>query len=124
MSEVEAYEWSEKDTRLTGILKRTDANRIKFFFEITLTGSKNEQVQTALSIALPAVQQWSMQSSTMMEASRPLMENYLKAMQMADGPTVLKAMVTAKKSEEEMAAQAAQAATTQQPTGAPKKILS
>lgn len=109
MSEVEAYEWSEKDTRLTGILKRTDANRIKFFFEITLTGSKNEQAQTAMTIALPAVQQWSMQSSLMMEAQRPMLENYLKAMQIQSASEVLLAMVAAKKQEESLAAQAAAA---------------
>jgi len=45
------------------------------------------------------------------------MENYLKAMQMADGPEGLKSMVLAKQQEESLAA-------AQQPTGAPKKILS
>ena len=109
MPEEEAYEWTEGETRLTDILRKTDAQRLKYFFSLTLTGGKNEQTVQAMQIAIPQVQTWAQQSSAMMQASLPLIEAHLKALLIPNAKAVLDAMVIAQQQQEAMMAAQAQA---------------
>jgi len=109
MDDQEAYEWSEGDVRITGLLKKTDVRRIKYFFSLTLTGGKNESINAAMTIALPQVMAWAQQPWQMMAASLPLVEAQMKALLIENAPAILRDMVSAKQQIEQMQMQAMQA---------------
>ena len=108
MAEQEEFEWTEGDERLTDILRKTDANRMKYFFSITMVGGKNEQITAAVNASLPGVMQWAQQPSVMMEAMLPMVEMNLRALQIVGAGEILRNMLAAKQTMEAQAAEAAQ----------------
>lgn len=107
MDEQEEFEWSEGENRYLEVIRKADVNRLKFYFKLEATGSKNEQIIAAGLQSGPLIQAWTAQSSGMMVASMPLLANQLKAMQIPSVDDTLKAMVAAKQQDEQamMAAQ-------------------
>lgn len=109
MGDEEAYEWSEGDTRLTDILRKSDVRRLKYYFSLNLTGGKNEQTVQAMEMALPQVMEWAAQPWQLMAASLPMLEVQLKALMIPNAKSVLESMVNAKQQLEEAAMMQAQA---------------
>lgn len=107
MGDQEEYEWSENDERLTDILRKTDANRMKYFFKITMVGSKNEQIVSSTQAAIPVVFQWAQQPASMMEASLPLIEMQMRSLLIVGASEILQNMLAAKQQQEQMAMEAA-----------------